>query len=109
MNRKLKYSITALVLFAFSGFLKAQSNFSVEAYMQFREAHKDYSASMILADHPPQTTYYSARQIPADRPDFNRHNVQPSSGCGIETAVVVGRLCNMQGRVYRDHGPRDAG
>ena len=43
----------------------AQSNFSPEAYMQFREAHKNFTAEEILSDHPPKTTYFSSRQYPA--------------------------------------------
>jgi hypothetical protein len=44
----------------------AQSNFSPDAYMQFREAHENFTAEQILSDHPPRTIYYSSRQYPAD-------------------------------------------
>ncbi|MCP4313007.1 MAG: DUF3160 domain-containing protein [Bacteroidetes bacterium] len=48
------------------GHLCAQSSFSGEAYMQFREEHSDYTASELIAEHPPLTTYFSSRQYPAD-------------------------------------------
>ncbi|RPI45916.1 MAG: hypothetical protein EHM46_01200, partial [Bacteroidetes bacterium] len=50
--------------------LAAQSNFSPEAYMQFRQEHIDYEAEALLEDFPPRTTYYSDRQIPADLYDI---------------------------------------
>ena len=44
----------------------AQSNFSPDAYMQFREVHEDYTAGELVGDHPAKTTYYTSRQYPAD-------------------------------------------
>jgi len=45
--------------------VRAQSSFSPDAYMQFREAHVDYTAGELMGDHPPKTTYYTSRQYPA--------------------------------------------
>ncbi|MFH0759360.1 MAG: DUF3160 domain-containing protein [Bacteroidota bacterium] len=58
--------VYAIGLLAASIMATAQSNFSPEAYMQFRETHKDYTATGIIGDHPPLTTYYSSRLYPAD-------------------------------------------
>lgn len=44
----------------------AQQSFSPEAYKQFIQEHKDYTASQLLGDHPPKTDYFSSRQHPAD-------------------------------------------
>ena len=44
----------------------AQSQFSTEAYKQFRDSHRGYTATEIIDDHPPLTTYYSSRIYPAD-------------------------------------------
>lgn len=66
MKRVLLQIMSATFFLALPGLLQAQSNFSGEAYMQFREAHRDYTASEIIGDHPPLTTYYSSRQYPAD-------------------------------------------
>jgi len=64
------YMLPAIVLLVNPVFLRAQSSFSGEAYRQFRELHTDYSATEIIEDHPPKTTYYSSRQIPADLSAF---------------------------------------
>ncbi len=66
MKRILFLLVFAVSLFSCSEGLQAQSNFSAEAYMQFRENHKNYTANQIIADHPPLTTYYNSRQYPAN-------------------------------------------
>ncbi len=66
MKKLLFHLAFAAVILVLPGILPAQSNFSGAAYMQFREAHRDYTATEILDDHPPKTTYYSSRQYPAD-------------------------------------------
>lgn len=58
---------TIFALFLFLGIASgvlAQSAFSSEAYMQFRNQHLNYSASQLLSDHPAPTTYYAQRQSP---------------------------------------------
>ncbi len=66
MKRILFHILSAAIILASTGVIRAQSNFSGEAYMQFREGHKNYSATEIIADHPPRTSYYAARQYPAN-------------------------------------------
>lgn len=46
--------------------IQAQSTFSPDDYIEFRNNHLNYTSSQILAEHPPQTVYYSQRQSPAD-------------------------------------------
>jgi len=46
--------------------VSAQQNFSQDAYMQFLDQHRDYTASQLLSDHPPRSDYYSSRLYPAD-------------------------------------------
>ena len=67
MMKRVLLRIIALAIFGtLSGVLPAQSNFSGEAYMQYRELHKNLTAAEIIADHPPRTTYYASRQHPAN-------------------------------------------
>ena len=56
--------LTWLHIMAFQS--HSQSNFTPEGYMQFLEAHTDYSAQQLLQDYPMQSTYYERRQYPAD-------------------------------------------
>ena len=61
------FQISAAAIFLASyGVIKAQSTFSGETYIQFREVHKNYTATELIADHPPRTSYYADRQHPAD-------------------------------------------
>ncbi|MDX2431164.1 MAG: DUF3160 domain-containing protein, partial [Bacteroides sp.] len=65
--KKVLFQIISAAFFLVSPvFLLAQSNFSGDAFMLFTEEHRDYTAGEIIDDFPPQTTYYSARQNPAD-------------------------------------------
>jgi len=65
--KKLLFSLVlALIILACHDYMGAQSNFSGEAYMQFRDNHKNYTSKQLLGDYPPQTTYYSSRQYPAN-------------------------------------------
>ncbi len=52
------------VLVCIPAILAAQSDFSAEAYMQFREQNKHLTTSELLQQHPPRTTYYSSRKHP---------------------------------------------
>ncbi len=57
--------IQAMIIFlALAGQVMAQSTFSPEDYMQFRNQHQNYTAQELLSDHPAITTYYSQRQHP---------------------------------------------
>jgi hypothetical protein len=66
----MKRSVQCIPVFAFTLALtlqaSAQSNFSPDAYIQFREAHINYTGEELLNDHPAKTTYYSSRQYPAE-------------------------------------------
>ena len=64
--KRLLLLVSSLLFLAPAERLLAQSNFSGEAYMQFRETHKNYTAAAIIADNPAKTTYYASRQHPAD-------------------------------------------
>lgn len=66
MKRILLPLVFTLMILSCQEHLRAQSNFSGESYMQFRETHKNYSAAELIGDHPPATTYYSSRQYPAN-------------------------------------------
>jgi len=66
MKNLVKIVPTVLLLLIVHVTIQAQQNFSPDAYMKFMEAHQDYMASQLLADHPPKTTYYSERQYPAN-------------------------------------------
>ncbi len=69
MKRVLFHFVIAMIFLAQPGFIQAQSNFSGEAYMQFRESHRNYSASELIGDYPPKTTYYASRQYPVNLKD----------------------------------------
>lgn len=64
-NHRLQILLVSALL-VLTGILQAQSNFSPEAYKQFRGAHINYSASDLISDHPAQSTYYSSRENPAE-------------------------------------------
>lgn len=63
--RNLFRAVPVVIIFlAIVNQVMAQSNFSPEAYMQFRNQHRNYTAQELLSDHPVRTTYYSQRQQP---------------------------------------------
>jgi hypothetical protein len=65
--KKLYSHLPLIVLLSVCGLrAHAQSDFSAEAYMQFRESHEDYTAGELIGDYPPRTTYYESREHPAD-------------------------------------------
>lgn len=66
MKKILLPILSAIIFISSSDMIKAQSSFSGDAYMQFRDMHKDYSANELIADYPAKTTYFSSRQYPAD-------------------------------------------
>lgn len=66
MKRILLPILSAILFLSPLGIIKAQSSFSGDAYMLFREMHKDYAANALIADYPAKTTYFSSRQNPAD-------------------------------------------
>lgn len=66
MKNRFRIIPVVLLLLISYEVLHAQQNFSPDAYMMFLETHQDYSASKLLSDHPPKTTYYSGRQYPAN-------------------------------------------
>lgn len=65
MKELLKYIPGIILLWFCSTAAYSQEDFSPVDYMQFLENHKDYTASELLLDHMPKTTYYSSRQHPA--------------------------------------------
>ncbi len=66
MINQVKFVSVVLLILTNSAAIQAQQNFSPDAFMQFLETHQDYTASQLLSDHPPKTTYYSERQYPAN-------------------------------------------
>jgi len=66
MKKEPSSIIAITLLLGASIWASAQSQFSPDTYMQFRDSHKDYTATEIIHDHPPLTTYYSSRFYPAD-------------------------------------------
>jgi len=66
MKKTIKQIIISILAMTCIMQMAGQSAFSTEAYMQFLESRKDYTAENLLEDHPARTTYYNARQIPAD-------------------------------------------
>jgi len=66
MKNPVTFAFGLALLFAFPILTEGQSSFSANSYMQFLVQHQDYSAAQLLDEYPPQTTYYSSRQNPAD-------------------------------------------
>jgi hypothetical protein len=65
---KYLYTVSSFIVFAFlnGAILNAQSNFDPVQYKQFLDGNKTLTAEQLLANNPPQTTYYSDRLYPAD-------------------------------------------
>ena len=70
MKNAIIYTAVFTCLFTCCRQSSAQRNFSPEAYTQFLEEHKNYSAGELLNDHPAKTVNYSSRQYPADLSDI---------------------------------------
>jgi hypothetical protein len=66
MKTPVKYLHLLGFLMMFPNPAESQADFSPEAYMEYRESHRNYTASELIGDHPPKTTYYESRQYPAD-------------------------------------------
>ncbi len=63
----LKSILIVFILFVLNGkLLQAQSNFDPSQYMQFLEENKTLTASQLLENNAPKTTYYSNRLYPAE-------------------------------------------
>jgi hypothetical protein len=63
----LKSILIVFILFVLNGkLLQAQSNFDPSRYMQFLEENKTLTASQLLENNAPKTTYYSNRLYPAE-------------------------------------------
>lgn len=69
MKNSVKVVPVVVLLLIGHAVIHAQQNFSPDAYMKFLESRQDYTASQLLSDHPPKTTYYSKRQNPANLSD----------------------------------------
>ena len=66
MKAIVKWFTVVGLLMAIPNQVLPQGDFSSDAYMQFREEHRDYTALDLISDHPPKTTYYDSRQYPAN-------------------------------------------
>jgi len=67
MMKNILHTVSAVFFMAACSLtVMGQQGFSPDAYKQFLIQHQDYTASGILADHPPRTDYYSSREYPAN-------------------------------------------
>ncbi len=64
---KKRYILSIVLVYFLLPFseLKAQQDFSPNAYKEFIEQTKNISAADLLQAHPPKSTYYNARKYPA--------------------------------------------
>ncbi len=66
MKTAFKYYLVLSLAWICTLSVGAQSTFSADAYMQFLSQLENFSTQQLLDDHPPSTTYYADRQVPAD-------------------------------------------